>query len=119
MLQHNEYSRDVWLEARKMIAQFIQEGVTPAAMRKQNRSKFDNSHRTWSVTKGAKLSEFDTLVWSYTIADVRLDNPEIYCSDVRLWATSILKDTKSLMQELNIEYSNSKSKRSRKNVIMF
>jgi hypothetical protein len=23
MLQHNAYSRDVWLEARKMLAQFI------------------------------------------------------------------------------------------------
>jgi hypothetical protein len=100
MLQHNEYSRDTWLEARKMIAQFIQEGATPLAMRKQNRSRMDSLQRTWSVTKGEKLSEFDTIAWTHTIADVRLDNPEIYCSDVRLWTAGILKDTESLMQEL-------------------
>ena len=103
MLQHNVYSRDVWLEARKMMAQFIQAGITPAEIWKQNRSRFDSGHRTWHVTKGAKLSEFDTIVWSRTIADVRLDNPETYCADVKLWAKSVLTDTKMLMQALNIE----------------
>ncbi len=102
MLQHNAYSRDVWLEVRKMIAQFTQEGGTPAEMRKQNRSRFDSGHRNWSVTKGAKLSEFDAIVWSRTIADVRLDNPETYCADVELWATSILANTQTLIQELSV-----------------
>jgi len=96
MLQHNAYSRDVWLEARKMLAQFVQKGVTPAAMRRQNRSRFDSGRRTWSVTKGAKLSEFDTITWSRTIADVRLDYPEVYCTDVKQWAKSILEDTTSV-----------------------
>jgi len=103
MLQHNVYSRDVWLEARRMIAQFIQGGITPAEMRKQNRSRFDSGRRKWSVTKGAKLSEFDAIEWSRTIAEVRLDNPDIYCADVKLWAMSVLTDTKKLMQQLNIE----------------
>ena len=101
MLQHNEYSRDVWLEARNMIARFIREGVTPEEMRKQNRSKFDNGHRRWSVTKGAKLPEFDAIVWSRTIAGVRLDNPENYCADVELWANSVLADTETFIEELN------------------
>lgn len=96
MLQHNEYSREVWLEARKMLAQFIEGDITPDTMRKRNRSKFDSAHRTWSVTKGPKLPEFDAVVWSRTIADIRLDDPETYCADVRLWAVSILKDTESL-----------------------
>ena len=99
MLQHNAYSREVWLEARKMLSQFIQGGVTPADMRKRNRSRFDNAHRAWSVTKGARLSEFETIVWSCTIADLRLDDPETYCSDVRLWAIRILSDTKTIMQD--------------------
>lgn len=103
MLQHNAYSRDVWLEARKMITQFIQEGITPAEMRKQNRSRFDSGHRTLSVTKDAKLSEFDTIIWTRTIADVRLDNSEAYCTDIKLWAASVLADTQILMQTLNIE----------------
>jgi len=103
MLQHNAYARQVWLEAREMLAQFIQGGVTPAAMRVRNRSRLDSGHRAWSVTKGAKLSEFDTIDWSRTIAGVRLDAPTTYCADVRLWAISILRDTETLMQKLDIE----------------
>lgn len=106
MLQHNAYSRQVWLEARKMLAQFIQEGVTPAEMRNRIRSKFDSAKRAkrpWRVTKGAKLAEFDSIVWSRTIADVRLDDAGTYCSDVKLWAISVLQDTETLIQKLNIE----------------
>ncbi len=102
MLQHNAYSGDVWLEARKMLAQFIQEGVSPAAMRERNRARFDSAHRSWSVTKGAKLSEFEMLVWSCTIADVRLDDPETYCSDIKLLAISVLTDSETLMRKLNL-----------------
>jgi hypothetical protein len=102
MFQHNAYSRDAWLEVRKMIAQFIQGGITPAEMRKQNRSRFSSRHRTWRVTKGANLSEFDAIVWSRTIADVRLDNPATYCADVELWAISVLADTQTLIQELKV-----------------
>ena len=100
MLQHNAYSRDVWLEARNMLAQFVEEGVSPAAMRGRNRSRFDSAHRSWSITKGAKLPEFETLLWSRTIAGVRLDDPETYCADVQLWATCVLKDTEQLVQGL-------------------
>lgn len=96
MLQHNAYSRDGWLEVRKMLAQFIQEGVTPAEMRRQKRARLDSGKRTWSVTKGAKLSEFDSIAWSRTIAGVRLDNPDIYCEDVKEWAKSVLEDTASI-----------------------
>jgi hypothetical protein len=103
MLQHNAYSRDMWLEARKMLAEFVQEGVTPATMRKRIRSRFDSAQRNWSVTKGAKLSEFGSIVWTRTIAGVRLDDAETYCSDIKLWAMSVLKDTQVLIQNLNIE----------------
>ena len=100
MLQHNAYSRDVWLEARNMLAQFVEEGVSPAAMRGRNRVRFDSAHRSWSITKGAKLPEFETILWSRTIAGVRLDDPETYCADVQLWATYVLKDTEQLVQGL-------------------
>ncbi|MCL4871458.1 MAG: hypothetical protein KJ063_21060 [Anaerolineae bacterium] len=96
MLQHNGYSRDVWLEARNMVAQFVHDGVMPAEMRRRGRSRLDSGHRTWSMSKGAKLAEFAAIVWSRTIADIRLDNPEIYCHDVTQWAMSILSDTEWL-----------------------
>ncbi len=103
MLQHNAYSRKVWLAAREMVAQFMQQGITPADMRKQNRQRFAGGQRKWSITKGEKLSEFDTIIWSATIADIRLDSPEIYCADVRHWAISVLEDTATLIGKLNSE----------------
>jgi hypothetical protein len=88
-----------------MIARFVRDGVTPAEMRQQNRAKFDSGHRTWSVTKGAKFSEFNTIVWTRTIADIRCDNPEIYCADVKLWATSVLADTETLLRRIGMSAS--------------
>jgi hypothetical protein len=88
MLEHNAYSAEVWQEARNMLAGFIRDGITPEQVRRQSRSRFDSRHRSWSVTTGAKLPEFDSIVWTRTIAGVRLDDPETYCKDVMLWAES-------------------------------
>ena len=68
MLHHIASSRRAWLEARKMLAQFVHAGVTPAAILAHNRSRLDRTHRTWNVTKGEKLPEFAVLIWSRTIA---------------------------------------------------
>ncbi len=45
MLQHNAYSRDVWLIDRDMLAQFVRDGVTPVEMRRQIRARFDSGRR--------------------------------------------------------------------------
>ncbi len=103
MLQHNEYSREAWLATRKMLAQFIYQGLEPSDARKQNHKKLDSGHRQWKVTRGAKISGLEGLSWTHTIADVRLKDPEVYCADVKLWAKSVLADTEKLMQALNVE----------------
>lgn len=100
MLQHNAYSREVWLEARRMLERFIQEGVLPTEVRAENRGRYNSKHRTWHVTRGPRLAEFDQITWSFTLLDVRLDDAEIYCADVRRWAVSILEDTAGLMHSL-------------------
>jgi hypothetical protein len=99
MLQHNAYSAEVWPEARNILARFIRDGMTPVQIRRQNRSRLDSRHRSWSITKGAKLPEFDSIVWTRTIADVRLDDPETYCKDVIVWAERVLADTEGLIQD--------------------
>jgi hypothetical protein len=99
MLQHNAYSAEVWLEARNMLARFIRDGLTPEQVRRQNRSRFDSRYRSWSVTTGAKLPEFDSIVWTRTIADVRIEDPETYCKDVTLWAERVLSDTEVRIQD--------------------
>jgi hypothetical protein len=99
MLQHNEYSREGWLGTRHLLAQFINEGKTPAEVRQQNRHKLDSGQRKWRVTKGAKIST-DGINWTRTIADVRLDNPKVYCADIELWAKSVLADTEKMVGEV-------------------
>jgi len=59
-----------------------------------------SGHRTWSFIKGAKLPGVENIVWSYTIAAVRLDTAESYCADVRHWAESILADSEQLVHTL-------------------
>lgn len=98
MLQHNAYARNGWLEARNILAQFVHSGVEPAQIRRQLHSQRNSRHRAWSVTKGTKLAELDTILWTRTIADVRFDDPAIYCADVTQWAMSILADTEPLYQ---------------------
>jgi hypothetical protein len=101
ILQHNVYSRKGWLTVRELLLQFVYRGLTPAMARQQNRMKFDSGHRTWSITKGAKLPGVENIAWTYTIADVRLDTAELYCADVRRWAESILADSEQLIRELD------------------
>jgi hypothetical protein len=93
MLQHNEYSRRGWLEARDLVTDAIRHGVTPADIRKRNRRSYDSGQRQWKLTQGEKMAGLDGIVWSRTIADVRLDNPDMYREDVVQWAESVLADT--------------------------
>ncbi len=98
MLQHNAYSHNAWLRARAMLAQFVQNGVTPATMRQQTRTLLDSRRRAGHITRGAKLAGVATIHWTYTIAEVRLDNCEVYCADVHQWALSILADTERILE---------------------
>jgi hypothetical protein len=43
----------------------------------------------------------DAIAWTRTIADVRLDTAEHYCTDVRTWAESIVRDSEELMQTVS------------------
>ena len=99
MLQHNAYSREGWIEVRRLLAKFVYDGWTPAMARRRSRVNADSGHQTWSFTRGAKLPGVEDIAWSYTIADVRLDTAESYCADVRHWAESILADSEQLIQE--------------------
>ena len=97
MLQHNIYSRSGWLGARDLLYQFVNRGLTPTAARRQNRKKLDSGKRDWSLTKGEKLVGVESVVWTNTIVDVRLDTAEHYSADVRLWAEKVLADTERLI----------------------
>lgn len=100
MLQQNVYSHQGWLTVRDLLFQFVYQSLTPAVARQQNRVNFDSGHRTWSITKGAKLPGVENIAWTWTIADVRLDTAEMYYVDVRHWAKNILADAEQLIYKL-------------------
>lgn len=100
MLQHNEYTRPAWLGARALVAQAIEGNVPPQDLRRQNRARLDSGQRAWKITRGEKMPGVDAIVWSRSVAHVRLETPEAYCIDVREWARSVLDDTESLVQSV-------------------
>jgi hypothetical protein len=100
MLQHNEYSRKAWLETQQMVVKYIEKGISPANLLKEYQKRLDNRKRDWSINKGSKLSEFEKISWSNTIADIRFDTPENYCLDITNWAKSVVKDTSLMVSQL-------------------
>jgi hypothetical protein len=96
MLQHNRYSREGWLQARALLAGFVDHGANPDRVRREHRQAMDGRQRTWSFTRCDKLAEFDRIVWTRTIADLHTGEPVRYCEDVQAWAESVLSDTEFL-----------------------
>lgn len=66
--------------------------------RRQNRTRFDSGHRTWSITKGSKLPGVESIAWTRTMADVRIETAKLYRADVRDWAAGIRADSEKLVQ---------------------
>jgi hypothetical protein len=101
-LQHNMYSRTGWLQVRKLLYRFIYEGLTPQQVLQQNKTTLDSGKRSWSFTRGEKLAGVEDILWTFTISDVRLDNPENYTADVLQWAKQVLDDSENLIRQTGI-----------------
>jgi Family of unknown function (DUF5946) len=98
MLQHpNRYSREGWLAARRLLVEFLVEGKSPANLRKRDRSLLNSSKRRWSITRGERMAGLEEITWSRTIADVRLFDSKVYCSDIIHWAQAVLSDTEEVL----------------------
>ncbi|MGZ3673268.1 MAG: DUF5946 family protein [Ktedonobacterales bacterium] len=102
MLQHNRYSHDGWIQVRQMLTRFLA-GLTPDEARRDRRKAVDSGNRTYSFTKGPKLAGVESIAWTYTIADVRLDTAEHYCADVWAWAAQVVRDSEELMRTVGAE----------------
>lgn len=100
-LQHNLYSRSGWLAVRKLMGEFLFEGLTPQYARQKYRDDFDGGNRTESITRGAKLAEVATVKWSFTMADVRVDTAAHYCEDVQRWAERVFLDSAEMVAGLD------------------
>jgi hypothetical protein len=97
MLQHGRYSRDGWSRARQMLVRFLN-GLTPEVARHDSRKAVDGGNRMYSFTRGPKLVGVESITWTRTIADMRLDTAEHYCADVWAWAEQVVRDSEDLMR---------------------
>lgn len=99
-MQHNLYSRAGWLAVRKLMGEFLFEGLTPQYARQKYRDDFDGGNRTESITRGPKLAEVADVQWTFTMADVRMDTAAHYCEDVQKWAESVYHDSAEMVAGL-------------------
>jgi len=113
-LQHpNLYSPAGPNEARRLLVEFVEHGVSPAEVRKRNRAQVDSSQRAWKITATATShgSYHRGRAWSMTAADIVASGADCYCDRVRQWAQLINEALKAVREELSASKTASKSRR--------
>lgn len=93
-LQHPSlYSPEALAGAKRMLARFIDEGLTPESLRRQSSSTLDSGTRGYRIkgTPGLAGRYEKPIYWDMHAADVIRAGVENYYASVRQWAASILK----------------------------
>ena len=97
MLQHpSRFSLTGWQAMRELLVQFLDDDLSPAAVRARNRESLDSLHRSWSFKKGPRLKTPSTFAWTQTILEVDDTTAAQYCKDIEQWARQTLADTARL-----------------------
>ena len=78
----------------RLLVEFLEAGLTPAAAVRRSRQALDSSQRSWRLTASAgKHGAYAHPVkWTTRAADVVAAGPQSYLSSIRTWAASILAD---------------------------
>jgi hypothetical protein len=91
MLQHpSRLTAEGWLATRTLLQAFLQEGRTPAAVRREDRRLLDSGARSIKLKNRAAAPVVRARFWPATLADVRRESGEAYCASVTQWATAAL-----------------------------
>lgn len=91
-LQHPSlYSAEGLRHARRLLAEFIEEGLTPQESRRRNRERVESGKRQWSVTArpGDEGCYERPPQWAITAADVVGAGRAAYREQVVEWARNI------------------------------
>ncbi|MBX3059717.1 MAG: hypothetical protein KF770_24975 [Anaerolineae bacterium] len=91
-LQHPHlYSPEGLAYARRLLAQFVAQGLSPTEARQQNRAQVSSANRNWKITGTAvAFGAYDQpMNWTMTAVDIITGGPENYGERVRAWAQSI------------------------------
>ena len=92
-LQHPSLlSQKGWEQMRTTLAGFLVDGVSVGQMRQQVKVSLDSGQRDFSLRKGEPM-ELTGITWARTIANICLDDAEIYRTDIRRWAQAVLDDS--------------------------
>lgn len=98
-LQHPSlYSPEGLQAARKLLTDFLMQGVSPIEVRHQIKEQVDSGKRQAKITSrpGAQGAYSVPVHWTMTISDVVAAGKENYLSSVRDWAKSIQKGLEEL-----------------------
>ncbi|MCC6617192.1 MAG: hypothetical protein IT320_27205 [Anaerolineae bacterium] len=90
-LQHPSlYSPDGLREGRRLLVEFVANGVRPQDMRRRMRGQVDSSRRTFTIKgkDGARGAYAHSIPWPMTAADVVAQGADHYVESVRQWARS-------------------------------
>ncbi len=97
MLQHSSrLTRESWLYERELLREFLVENKSPEFIRKQNKDLVDSGKRKFKITSKDGKPVINKTTWTKTILDVRTENAEVYCEDIKAWAKSALEDAEGL-----------------------
>jgi uncharacterized protein DUF5946 len=97
-LQHPSlYSPEGLRGAIRLLADFLERGLTTEQVRKRDRATLNSRERTWKI-KGTPASHgvYDPPIqWTMTAANVIADGVDNYCDSVRIWARSVYETLKT------------------------
>lgn len=97
MLQHSsQLSKEGWLYERDLLREFIVENKSPSLIRQQVKNSVDSGKRTFKFKSKDGKPIINKTSWRTTILDVRAENTEVYCEDIRAWAKSALEEAKEI-----------------------
>ncbi|MGI5836593.1 MAG: DUF5946 family protein [Chloroflexota bacterium] len=97
-LQHPSlYSPESLADARRLLFEFLERGVSSEEIRKRRQTELDSRNRKWKIKGTAAIhGSYDPPVrWTITAVDVIAGGIDRYCDSVRAWARSILDALKA------------------------
>lgn len=91
-LQHpNLYSAEGLAGAKKLLVEFLENGVSPEDIRQREGRKLDSGNRKWRI-KGSASSHgayLHPVIWTMTVREVVLGGKQRYIENVFKWASSV------------------------------
>jgi hypothetical protein len=85
MLQNDHYSEDTFWAAVDLLDQFLCTNKDPRVLMNESKLKMGDQQIRSQAPKN--IFRFN---WNLTIMGVRTNSAELYCSDVRAWASDVL-----------------------------